>query len=71
MAHVEYVQAATRNIAEASASFLFKHVRVVRMVDVKRKTQVYLVYSGKITEGTPKNSVTAVPVPVELPIPVK
>lgn len=68
---MEYVQTATKNIAETSASFLFKHVRVVRMVDVKRNTQVYLVYSGKITDCTPKNSVTAVPVPVELPIPVK
>ena len=55
----------------ARASFLFKHVRVVRMVDVKRNTLVYLVYSDKIIDGSPKNSVTAVPVPVELPIPVK
>jgi CreA protein len=50
---------------------LFKHVRVVRMVDAKRNTLVYLSYSDKIIEGSPKNSVTAVPVPAELPIPVK
>ncbi|MBX9817842.1 MAG: CreA family protein [Burkholderiaceae bacterium] len=58
-------------VFKASASFLFKHVRVVRMVDVKRNTLVYLSYSDKIIDGSPKNSVTAVPVPAELPIPVK
>ena len=58
-------------VFKASASFLFKHVRVVRMVDAKRNTLVYLSYSDKIIEGSPKNSVTAVPVPAELPIPVK
>jgi CreA protein len=46
-------------------------VRVVRMVDVKRNTLVYLVYSDKIIDGSPKNSVTAVAVPAEQPIPIK
>jgi CreA protein len=54
----------------ARSSFLFKHVRVVRMVDVKRNTLVYLVYSDKLVDGSPKNSVTAVPVPAGQPIPV-
>jgi len=54
----------------ARSSFLFKHVRVVRMVDVKRNTLVYLVYSDKLVDGSPKNSVTAVPVPASLPIPL-
>jgi CreA protein len=58
-------------VFKASASFLFKHVRVVRMVDAKRNTLVYVSYSDKIIDGSPKNSVTAVPVPAELPIPVK
>ncbi|MBB1073699.1 CreA family protein [Rhodoferax sp. 4810] len=58
-------------VFNARSSFLFKHVRVVRMVDVKRNTLVYLVYSDKIIEGSPKNSVTAVPVPASTPIPVK
>ena len=58
-------------VFNSRASFLFKHVRVVRMVDVKRNTLVYLSYSDKIIDGSPKNSVTAVPVPAELPIPVK
>ena len=58
-------------VFNARSSFLFKHVRVVRMVDVKRNTLVYLVYSDKIVEGSPQNSVTAVPVPTNQPIPVK
>ena len=53
------------------ASILFKHVRVVRMVDPKRNALVYLVYSDRLIEGSPQNSVTAVPVPGNLPIPLK
>ena len=43
-------------------SILFKKLRVVRMVDAPRNTLVYLTYSDKLLEGSPKNSVTAVPV---------
>ncbi len=53
------------------SSLVFKHVRVVRMVDSKRNTLVYLVYSDRLVDGSPKNSVTAVPVPSNLPIPAK
>jgi CreA protein len=53
------------------ASIFFKHVRVVRMVDPKRNALVYLVYSDRLIEGSPKNSVTAVPVPANQPIPLK
>ena len=58
-------------VFNARSSFLFKHIRVTRMVDRKRNTLVYLVYSDKIIEGSPKNSVTAVPIPADLPIPFK
>ena len=58
-------------VFNARTSFLFKHVRVVRMVDAKRNTLVYLAYSDKIIDGSPKNSVTAVPVPATQPIPDK
>ena len=53
------------------SSFLFKHVRVVRMADKKRNTLVYLVYSDRVIEGSPKNSITAVPVPAGQPLPVE
>ena len=53
------------------ASIMFKHIRVIRMVDAKRNTLVYLVYSDKVIDGSPKNSVTAVPIPANEPIPVK
>ena len=43
-------------------SILFKKLRVVRMVDKKRNTLVYLTYSDRVIEGSPKNSVTAVAV---------
>lgn len=53
------------------ASIFFKHVRVVRMVDTRRNALVYLSYSDKLIDGSPKNSVTAVPVPASQPIPLK
>lgn len=41
-------------------SLLFKKMRVVRFLDQPRNTLVYLVYSDKLIEGSPKNSVSAV-----------
>ncbi|MDD2712832.1 MAG: CreA family protein [Simplicispira sp.] len=52
-------------------SLLFKRLRIVRMVDAPRNTLVYLTYSEKLIDGSPQNSVTAVPVPRATPIPVK
>ena len=52
-------------------SLVFKKLRVVRMVDTKRNTLVYLTYSDRVIEGSPKNSVTAVPVLAATPIPLK
>ena len=52
-------------------SVLFKRLRVVRMVDVKRNTLIYLSYSDRLIEGSPQNSVTAVPVDRATVIPVK
>ncbi|MFT4269001.1 MAG: CreA family protein [Xenophilus sp.] len=52
-------------------SLLFKRLRVVRMVDAKRNTLVYLTYSDKLIDGSPQNAVTAVPVDRATPIPVK
>lgn len=52
-------------------SLLFKRLRIVRMVDAERNTLVYLTYSDKLIDGSPQNSVTAVPVDRTTPIPVK
>ncbi|MEO7242649.1 MAG: CreA family protein [Variovorax sp.] len=52
-------------------SILFKKLRVVRMVDAKRHTLIYLSYSDKLIEGSPKNSVTAVAVDRATAIPLK
>ena len=52
-------------------SLVFKKLRVVRMVDKTRNTLVYLTYSDRVIEGSPQNSVTAVPVDRATPIPVR
>ena len=52
-------------------SLVFKKLRVVRMVDKARNTLVYLTYSDRVIEGSPQNSVTAVPVDRATPIPLK
>jgi len=52
-------------------SILFKKLRVVRMVDKARNTLVYLTYSDRVIDGSPKNSVTAVPVDRAIVIPLK
>jgi CreA protein len=43
-------------------SIMFKRLRVVRFLDQKRNTLVYLAYSDKLVDGSPKNSISAVPI---------
>lgn len=52
-------------------SILFKRLHIVRMVDVKRNTLVYLTYSDKLIDGSPMNAITAVPVAPTMPIPLR
>ena len=52
-------------------SVMFKRLRVVRMVDAKRHALIYLTYSDQLIDGSPKNSVTAVPVDRAVALPVK
>lgn len=42
------------------ASILFKRIQVVRFFDRTRNTLVYLTYSDKLIDGSPKNSLSAV-----------
>ncbi len=43
-------------------SLLFKTMQVVRFIDKKRNVLIYLVYSDKLVDGSPKNSISTVPI---------
>jgi CreA protein len=43
-------------------SMFFKRVQIVRGCDVKRNVLVYLIYTDKLIEGSPENSVSTVPI---------
>jgi CreA protein len=43
-------------------SLIFKRMQIVRGCDAKRNTLVYMVYSDKLIDGSPKNSTSTVPV---------
>ena len=52
-------------------SLVFKRLHVVRVVDPVRNALVYMTYSDRLIEGSPQNSVTAVAIPRNNPIPHK
>ena len=43
-------------------SIWFKKMRISRGCDAKRNVLVYLVYSDKLVDGSPKNSISSVPI---------
>lgn len=43
-------------------SLFFKKMQIVRGCDAKRNVLVYLVYSDKVIQGSPKNSTSTVPI---------
>jgi CreA protein len=43
-------------------SMFFKKMQIVRGCDAKRNVLVYMVYSDRIIEGSPKNSTSSVPI---------
>jgi CreA protein len=43
-------------------SLFFKKMQIVRGCDVKRNVLVYMVYSDKLIDGSPKNSTSSVPI---------
>lgn len=45
-----------------SRSLFFKKMQIVRGCDAKRNVLVYLVYTDKLIDGSPKNSTSTVPV---------
>lgn len=51
----------SEEVFNESRSILFKKMRIVRMVDAERQVLLYLTYTDKLIDGSPKNSLTAVP----------
>lgn len=49
-------------VFKESLSLIFKSLQVVRFYDKKRNVLVYLAYSDKVIEGSPKNSISSVPI---------
>ncbi|HEY8037376.1 MAG TPA: CreA family protein [Methylobacter sp.] len=49
-------------VFKENLSLIFKTLQVVRFYDKKRNVLVYLAYSDKVIEGSPKNSISSVPV---------
>ncbi len=43
-------------------SLVFKKLQVVRFYDQKRNALIYLSYSDKVVDGSPKNALSAVPI---------
>jgi CreA protein len=50
------------DVFKESRSWLFKKLQVVRFYDKPNNTLVYLTYSDKLIEGSPKNSISTVPI---------
>ena len=49
-------------VFSSRASLIFKTTQVTRFWDAKRKALIYLVYTDRIIEGSPRNSISVVPV---------
>jgi CreA protein len=49
-----------QKVFRKGTSLIFKSMQVVRFYDQKRDVLVYMVYSDRVVEGSPKNSITCV-----------
>jgi CreA protein len=49
-------------VFKKSTSLLFKSLQVVRFYDPRRNVLIYLTYSDRIIEGSPKNSISTIPI---------
>lgn len=49
-------------VFKKSTSLLFKSLQVVRFYDPERNVLIYLAYSDRIIEGSPKNSISIIPI---------
>ncbi len=49
-------------VFQKRTSLVFKKLQVVRFYDAKHNALVYLTYSDKVVDGSPKNAISAVPI---------
>ncbi len=49
-------------VFQKRTSLVFKKLQVVRFYDAKRNSLIYLSYSDKVVDGSPKNALSAVPI---------
>lgn len=49
-------------VFQKRTSLIFKKLQVVRFYDSKRNALIYLTYSDKVVDGSPKNAISAVPI---------
>ncbi|PQQ27058.1 protein CreA [Photorhabdus hindustanensis] len=49
-------------VFQKRTSLVFKKLQVVRFYDANRNALVYLTYSDKMIDGSPKNAISAVPI---------
>lgn len=47
-------------VFKARTSAIFKTIQVTRMFDTERNTVLYLIWSDRVVEGSPKNSISVV-----------
>ncbi|MHB8203442.1 MAG: CreA family protein [Desulfomonilaceae bacterium] len=50
------------SVFDEHRSLVFKRLHVVRFFDRKRNVLVYVAYSDRVIEGSPKNSISTVPI---------
>ncbi len=50
------------DVFKKRTSLVFKSMQVVRFYDKKHNALVYMVYSDRVLQGSPNNSITAVPI---------
>ena len=63
LAQVQQVATHPVEVFRHSSNIFFKAMRVMRFWDTKRNVLVYLTYSKKLFDGSPKNSVSVVVIP--------
>ncbi|MBC8951579.1 protein CreA [Xenorhabdus sp. PB62.4] len=49
-------------VFQKRTSLVFKKLQVVRFYDPTRNSLIYLTYSDKVIDGSPKNAISAVPI---------